>query len=91
MTARALLGKWAKKSDPRDVRSTVTSYITTGCVSIAIAFAVTVIKESGSPTFSWLDVWHNLAPVALGTVVGIACLALVHAAVVRRYTRKQPR
>jgi hypothetical protein len=91
LAARDLLSKWAKKPDPRDVRSSIRSYITTGCVLIAIAFSVAVVKESGNPTFSWPDVWQNLTPIALGTIVGVAVLAVMHAAVVRRYTRKQPR
>jgi len=88
LTVKALLVKWAKKPDPQDERSVVASYVVTGLVLLAAAFSVAVVKEWGSGSFSWRDVWLGLTPDALGTVVGIAGLATVHVSRVRRRRRK---
>lgn len=88
MTVKALIVKWAKKPDPRDVKSVVTSYVVTGLVLMATAFTVAVVKEWRSGSFSWRDVWISVTPVALGTLVGIAGLAIVHVA---RVCRNHPR
>jgi len=90
MTAKASLIRWAKKPDPQDVRALVTSYVVTGLVLLTAAFAVAVVRESGSGPFSWRDVWTSVTPVALGTVVGIAGLAIVHVARVRRHSQNRP-